>query len=105
MADDTVDPRTFNVPLTKGDALAMLVRVYGLAEARAAVSAKSETKLPPSDARLLALLRQRGGEIMGTQAALAKELGVHASTVSKSFARLSKRGLVRTGRGIISLSA
>lgn len=105
MGEDTVDPRTFKVPLTKSDALAMLVRVYGLAEPPTVVSAKPRPKLAPSDSRLLALLRQRGGVIMGTQAALAQELGVHASTVSKSVGRLVERGLVRKGRGMISLAS
>lgn len=102
MAEDAVDPRTFNVPLDKSDALAMLVRVYGLDHSRA-VSERPQTRLAPSDGRLLALLRQRGGVIKGTQATLAKELGVHASTVSKSITRLSERGLVRKGRGMITL--
>lgn len=105
MGEDPIDPRAFKVPLTKSDGLAMLVRVYGLAEAPAVVSAKPTPKLSPSDGRLLALLRQRGGVIMGTQAALAQELGVHPSTVSKSVARLSERGLVHKGRGMISLAS
>lgn len=104
MGDDAVDPRTFNVPLTKSDAVAVLVRAYGLSEVRAVTREPRAAKLAPSDGRLLALLRERGGVIPGTQAALAKELGVHPSTLNKSLTRLSERGLVFKGRRMISLA-
>lgn len=103
MADDPVDPSKFGVGVTKIAALDLLTRVYGLNAPAAIAGNEPEAKLTPSDARLLALVRQRGGVLRGTQEAMAKELGVHRTTIGKSISRLSARGLVIKGRGMISL--
>lgn len=104
MANDAVDPRKFNVPIPKDVALAAIVRTYAL-DASPAAKVLQGPKLTSSDSRLLALLRQRGGIIQGTQVALAKELGVHRSTLGKSISRLVDRGLVHKGRRLLTLKA
>jgi serine/threonine-protein kinase HipA len=76
----------------------------GLVQARKPVPIEPERRAG-SDELLLDLLRRRGGEIVATQAEIAREVGAPASTVSRAIARLLKRGeIARQARRLTLLS-
>ncbi len=77
--------------------------VRGLLAPTKKTKINQQPKLARSDGLILEALRDAGGEIVGTQKALADRLEIPASTVSGSIKRLVERGLVHAGSRTLML--
>lgn len=78
----------------------------GLTRGQKPVAKRGQREEPhkaSSDARVLELLRRRGGRLTATQAEIAKELDLPASTISAAIKRLVDRGMIERSARSLSL--